>query len=159
MKLRKMCALGACALERSLRSATGNVDCVHGIFFHIYRPQMKFAKVFFLHVSFILSMGGGLPQCIMGYPHPRSRPHPRSTSPLEQIPQKQTPPQELTSPQEQSPQEQTPRSRPHPRSRPPQGADTPLPGADTPCQEQTPAMSSAWEIQPTSQWYASYWNA
>ena len=43
---------------------------------HYYRPQTKFAKVMFLHVSVILStvgVGGGVPACIGGGipgPHP-----------------------------------------------------------------------------------------
>ena len=47
-----------------------------------YRPQTKFAKVVFLHVSVILSTGGGLPQCMLGY-HP---PGAGTTPPPEQIP-------------------------------------------------------------------------
>ena len=43
-----------------------------------YRPQTKFAKVMFLHlsVSHSVHMGGHLPQCMLGYadPLPRSRP-------------------------------------------------------------------------------------
>ena len=34
-----------------------------------YRPQTKFAKVMFLHLSVILFTGGCMPQCMMGYTH------------------------------------------------------------------------------------------
>ena len=70
-----------------------------------YRPQTKFAKVMFLHVSVILSTGGGLPQCMLGYHPPEQTPPPRpGTHPL---------------------RADTPWTR-HP---PPSGADTSPPGA------------------------------
>ena len=53
-----------------------------------YRPQTKFAKVVFLHVSVILSTGGGLPQCMLGY-HP---PGAGTTPPRADTPQEQAPP-------------------------------------------------------------------
>ena len=42
-----------------------------------YRPQTKFAKVMFLHVSVILSTGGGVP----GQVHPRDQVHPQTRYP------------------------------------------------------------------------------
>ena len=48
---------------------------------YIYRPQTKFAKVMFLHLSVILFTGGGLPQCMLGYHPPEQTPHPRSRHP------------------------------------------------------------------------------
>ena len=33
---------------------------------YFYRPQTKFEKVMFLHVSVILSTGGAIPACIAG---------------------------------------------------------------------------------------------
>ena len=72
-----------------------------------YRPQTKFAKVMFLHLSVSHSVQGGvLPQCMMGY-----------------TPQQQTPPWQQTPPQEaDTPWEA---DTPSPGSRHPPAADTP----------------------------------
>ena len=45
---------------------SGYTDCPN------YRPQTKFAKVMFLHLSVSHSVHGGgcLPQCMLGYTHP-----------------------------------------------------------------------------------------
>ena len=54
-------------IVRSYNPQTLGKLCV--ISFHYYHPQMKFAKVMFLHVSVILSTGGwvgGIPACIAG---------------------------------------------------------------------------------------------
>ena len=77
------------------------------------------AKVMCLQASVCPKGGGGwgcLPQCMLGYHPPASRP------PLEQ-----TPPQEQTPPREQTP---PPQSRQPPQSRPPE-ADTPSGSRDT----------------------------
>ena len=66
--------------------------CIQEVY---YRPQTKFAKVMFLHVSVSHSVHrGGLPQCMLGYhptPPPRTSPPPEQAPP-EQTPQEQTPP-------------------------------------------------------------------
>ena len=43
---------------------------------NFYRPQRSWGKVMFLQASVILSTGGGVcvPQCMLGYQPPRSRP-------------------------------------------------------------------------------------
>ena len=54
-------------------NAPGKIDlfiCLLPPAYVYCRPQTKFAKVMFLYVSVILSTGGGLPQCMMGY-HPQ----------------------------------------------------------------------------------------
>ena len=97
------------------------------------RPQTKFAKVMFLHLSVILFTGGGgvwLSACWNTHP-PGSRHLPRADIPWEQTPLEQTP---------------LP------------GAGTPLLGADTPVKT-PPLRSACWEIRATSGRYASYWNA
>ena len=71
------------------------------LFFHFdadfgkyyYRAQRSWAKVMFLQASVILLTGGCLPQCMLGYPLPRSRHPPRARHPpLEQTPQTRHPP-------------------------------------------------------------------
>ena len=135
------------------RALAGRVDftCeqlnnVHS--FRLYhRPQTKFAKVMFLHVSVILFRGGGgLPQCMLGY-HP----------PLEQTP--------LPHPGIRHP----PSGIRHPWSGHPPGPGTPWssapwtrhPRSRHPTPEQTlPLRSSACrEILSASGRYASYRNA
>ena len=103
---------------------------------HIYRPQRSWAKVMFLQASVILSTGGCLPQCMLGYHHtppeqtpPRETPPPRNSHPLEQ-----TPPRADTPPGSRH----TPRSR-HPPEQTPPGVDTPL--EQTPPPEQTPPQA------------------
>ena len=88
------------------------------------------AKVIFLHLSVIHSVhrgGGGLPQCMLGYPPgadtpPRSRPPP---PPQEQTPRSRHPP-----PREQTPLEQT--STPPEQTPPPRPDISPLPEKQTP---------------------------
>ena len=64
--------------------------CIQEVY---YRPQTKFAKVMFLHVSVSHSVHrGGLPQCMLGYHPPRTRPPPQSRHPQSRPPQEQTPP-------------------------------------------------------------------
>ena len=82
-----------------------------------YRLQRSWAKVMFLQASVILSTGGGLPQCMLGYHHhppPPGADTPRSTPPGTRHP----------------PWEQTLRSRHPPGSRNPSRSRHP-PGADT----------------------------
>ena len=45
-------------------------------YFDFYRPQKKFAKVIFLHLSVILFTegGGNLPQCMLGCTHTHTHP-------------------------------------------------------------------------------------
>ena len=104
------------------------------------------AKVMFLYLSVILFTGGGLPQCMLGYP-PGSRHPPEQTHPLRSrhppggdIPPRSRHPWEETSPREQTPlQDQAPPLGPGtprdqaspqhqapPRSRPPPGRRLPL---------------------------------
>ena len=46
---------------------TSNEVCLTLVSKHVYRPQTKFAKVMFLHVSVFLSTGeGAIPACIAG---------------------------------------------------------------------------------------------
>ena len=71
--------------------------------FYFYRQQTKFAKVMFLHVSVILSTGGGLPQCMLGYPPGAITPSPgaahQEQAPLRsRHPPEQTPPRPGTHP-------------------------------------------------------------
>ena len=65
----------------------------------------------FLQASVILSTGGGLPQCMLGY-HPPEQTPPGADTPWEQTNPRQTPPradpQEQTSPEADTPPEQTP---------------------------------------------------
>ena len=92
--------------------------------FYYYRPQTKFAKVMFLHLSvshFVHRGSGCLSQCMLGYtPQP-------------------------------PPQEQTPGSR-HPRADTPSGADTPLeqtpPGSRHPTRQTSPRQTPPWEQTP-----------
>ena len=77
-----------------------------------YRPQTKFAKVMFLHLSVILFTGGCLPQCMLGYTPsgadtPWSRHPPGADIPSQQTPLEQTPTPEQTPPGADTP-EQTP---------------------------------------------------
>ena len=88
-------------MQAGIRYPTGMFSC--------YRPQTKFAKVVFLHLSVILFSGGVCLSACLGYTPPGSR-HP----PREQIP---------PTPMSRHPPEQTPPSG----SRHPPGADTPPP--------------------------------
>ena len=75
------------------------------------------AKVIFLHLSVILfTVGGGLPQCMLGYQPPRSRPPPGTRHPPGSRPPWDAPPGSRHPPWDQAPV---------------LGADTPS-GADTP---------------------------
>ena len=75
-----------------------------------YRPQTKFVKVMFLHLSVILSMGRGLPQCMLGYtPPPRVDPQEADTPLGSRHPPGSRHPHEADTPREQTPpQQQTP---------------------------------------------------
>ena len=66
-----------------------DVDVIHIICITYYRPQTKFAKFMFLHVSVILSTVGvgGLPQCMLGYHTPQDQAAPPGPgTPWEQTP-------------------------------------------------------------------------
>ena len=93
------------------------------------------AKVIFLHLSVIHSVhrgGGGLPQCMLGYPPPGADTPPEQTPPgSRHLPEADTNP---------------------PGSRYPPGADTPPGSSHLP-----PGADSS--IRSTSGRYASYWNA
>ena len=69
---------------------------------YYYRAQRSWAKVMFLQASVILLTGGCLPQCMLGYPPPRSR-HP----PGPDIPPWSRPPQTRHPPRPDTPQDQT----------------------------------------------------
>ena len=97
-----------------------------------YRPQQSWAKVMFLQASVILSMGGGLPQCMLGYHHH----HP---------PGADTPHQIRPPTGSRHPPQTRPPSRHPPWSRHPPTADS-----------RKEADSG---IRSTSGRYASYWNA
>ena len=57
-----------------------------------YRPQTKFVKVMFLHLSVIPLTGGCLPQYMLGYTPQADPPPPGAdTSPWDQTPLEQTP--------------------------------------------------------------------
>ena len=114
-----------------------------------YRPQTKFAKVMFLHVSVILSTGGR-GNTWAGTPS-RTRYTPRPGTPLRTrytLPGPGTPPPPRTG---------TPRDRVHPLhprpGTPPWTRYTPWPV------HPSPRSSACWEIRATSGRYASYWNA
>ena len=94
------------------------------------------AKVMFLLMSVILSTGGALPQCMLGYCHshkkeaplrPRRTPQggtppPRRTPPAKETPQRRWHPPAKETPPEGDPQGGTPLPR-----RPPKEGSTPLP--------------------------------
>ena len=82
---------------------------------HFYRPQRKFAKVMFLHLSVSHSVHGGcLPQCMLVYtplgrhtpPSPRA--DPLADTPRADIPPEQTPPDRHPLESRHPPLEQTP---------------------------------------------------
>ena len=106
--------------------------------YYFYRPQRSWGKVMFSQACVILfTVGGCLPQCMLGYTHPPGADPPGADKPL---------------PQSRHPLEQTP---------PSPGADT-LPRADTP-QPPPPGADTphraCWEIRSTRGQCASYWNA
>ena len=80
---------------------------------YYYRPQRSCGKVMFLHLSVILSMGGCLPQCMLGYTPQQTPPGqtpPRQTThtppgrhPPGQTPPRQTPSRIDTPPRQTSP--------------------------------------------------------
>ena len=110
-----------------------------------YRPQRSWAKVMFLQASVILSMGGCLPQCMLGC----------------QTPPDQAPTQEHTHPGADTPQSRhhTSQSRHHtPQSRPPPPRADP-PGSRHPPGPGTPSLEADASIRSMSGQYASYWNA
>ena len=54
---------------------------------YFYRPQTKFAKVMFLHLSVSYSVHGGvLPQCMLGYPRDQAPPEQTHTPPRSRHP-------------------------------------------------------------------------
>ena len=130
-----------------------------------YRPQRSWAKVMFLQASVILSTGGCLPQCMLGYTPPWSR-HPSSRSrhpPGADPPGADTHPPGADTPQSRHPLRSSPLEQTPPPSRPPweqtpPGADTPS-GADPPREADTPPPEADSGIRSTSGRYASYWNA
>ena len=102
-----------------------------------YRPQTKFAKVMFLHLSVSHSVHRGcLPQCMLGYIHPQAdTPSQEQTTTRSRHPLRSRYPLGADTPQEQTP----------PGSRHPPRADTareqtPPPGADTP-----PSQCMLWD--------------
>ena len=123
---------------------------------HYYRPQTKFAKVMFLHMSVCLQ-GGSTWASTPRQVHPPGRYTPGQVHPLLQAgtPPKQVHPQAGKPPLGRytllgryTSQAGTPPWQVHP------------PGRYTPSQAGTPPRSSAcWEIRTTSGRYASYWNA
>ena len=121
-----------------------------------YRPQRSWAKVMFLQASVILSTGGCLPQCMLGYTPPGAdTPPPGPDTPKEQTPPgadthppraRQTPPSRQSrhsSPRSSPPEQTPPLGSRHPPWADPPGADPPQeqtpPGTDTPPGKQTPA--------------------
>ena len=117
----------------------------------------------FLQASVILSTGGCLPQCMLGY---------HTHTPLEQTPsQEQTPPRTDTStsrsdtPWDQTPPEQTPPradttpEQTAPWSRHPPGADTSPWSRHLPREQTPPPPRADSGIRSASGRYASYWNA
>ena len=71
-------------------STSSQFACIHSMFAHyFYRPQTKFAKVMFLHLSVILFTGGGLSALVHAGIH---------ANPPEQTPPEQTPPRKQTHP-------------------------------------------------------------
>ena len=110
-----------------------------------YRPQTKFAKVMFLHLSVILVTGGCLPQCMLG-----------------SIP----PGQKADLPRPEADPLRTRGRPPWTRGRhtPPEPeADTPLNQRQTPLPPRTkgrhPTPEKAHPPSATSGRYVSYWNA
>ena len=106
------------------------------------------AKVMFLLMSVILSTGGALPQCMLGYCHPHKKeapPRPRRTPQGGTPPPRRTPPPCQGDPPEKvappcqgdPPRRRPPRRHPLPRRPPPKKEAPPCQG-DPPCQEGGP---------------------
>ena len=145
--------------------AKESMDNIYTRFKYIYRPQMKFVKVMFLHMSVSHCSGGVLPQCMLGYPPGadtlREQTPPSGTPPSLAHPLSGTPPS-LAHP----PLWHTPLSGTHPSGTPPLAhpplAHTPLwhtPPSGTPPPLAPLLHRACWEIQSMRGRYASYWNA
>ena len=93
------------ALIMDLGAGTGIV----GKYVRFIIVRNEVAKVMFLHVSVILSTGGGLPECMLGYYHHHHHPQEADHPP----PGSRPPPREADAPGKQNP----------PGSRPPWEAD------------------------------------
>ena len=106
------------------------------------------AKVMFLLVSVILSTGGGLPQCMLGYCHPPRRRHP--PLPAKETPRKETP-QEGGTP--------LPSRPPPPEGEPPPQKEGSDPGPHPRGKLREIRSSPPPAIRSMSGQYASYWNA
>ena len=128
--------------------------------FYYYRPQTKFAKVMFLHLSVSHSVhrgSGCLSQCMLGN---TPQPPAQEQTPWEQTPPGRHPlrsrhPPGADTPWEQtSPWEQTPPGSRHPPRQTPPGRH--LPGSRHP-PGQTPLAQCT--LGDTGGRYASYWNA
>ena len=125
--------------------------------FSDYRPQTKFAKVMFLHLSVSHSVHRGeyLGQVPPRQVHPQGRYTPQAGTP----PSRYTPWQ--VHPQAGTPQAGTPPKQVHPLGRYTPGQVHP-PGRHTPPGTnpgQVPPPSRYYEIRSMSGRYASYWNA
>ena len=124
---------------------------------YIYRPQTKYSKFMFLHILSFCS-GGGSASVHAGILYPLG-----PNTLLGQAPPGPGTPWDQAPPGTRHPSH----DRTHPPwTRYPPGPGTPLPRLGTPHMtrhlplDQAPPMRSAcWEIQSTSGWYASYWNA
>ena len=158
-------------LEKQLKDLNAELDqqkvAQQRLGSNFYRPQTKFAKVMFLHVSVILSGGGGvcpiacwdththLPWDQRKIPPPPGSRHPPGPEAGTLLDQRQVPPRD---------QRQAPPLGPDPprtRGRLPPRADTPPgPEAGTPL---PPGTRGRYTPPPrqraTSGRYASYWNA
>ena len=129
---------------------------------NFYRPQTKFAKVMFLHVSVILSRGGGVAPLHAGIhthlpwdqrqipPPPGSRhpPGPEAGTPRADIPPRTR--------GRYPPWDQTP---PDQRQAPPRADTPPGPEAGTPLPPWDQRQVHPPRQRATSGRYASYWNA
>ena len=102
-----------------------------------YRPQTKFAKVMFLHVSVCPHGGSTWVATPQTRYTPQDQVHPRAGTPRPGTPPRQVHP----------PGPGTPWAGTHPR-----------PGT-LPGDRYAPRSSACWEIRATSGRYASYWNA
>ena len=128
--------------------AKESMDNIYTRFKYIYRPQMKFVKVMFLHMSVSHCSGGVLPQCMLGYP-------PGADTLREQTPPSGTPPSLAHPPLWHTPLWHTPLAHPP-------LAHTPLwhtPPSGTPSPLAPLLYRACWEIQSMRGRYASYWNA
>ena len=124
-----------------------------------YRPQMKFAKVMFLHLSVSHSVHrGGVSQHAMGQMPPTPRKKLGRLPPSLQEETRKTPPSSRKKPGRLPPSSPPPRKKPGrlPPSSPPPRKKSGRPSWKT---DPPPPSSACWEIRATSGRYASYWNA